>query len=340
MIRARLILHGKAAQEERVRAAVQAARNDGHMVDVRVTWEAGDARRFTRDAVRQARQGEVDRIIAGGGDGTVNEVFATAYKTGSFGDCSFGVLPLGTANDFARSTGIPVDDLTAALRLSLCTTARQIDIGMLNETPFVNLVSGGFGSRVTAETDPALKSRLGGLAYLLTGMGRLREFTGCKGRFRTPDFSWEGSFIAMAIGNGRQAGGGIQLCPGALLNDGELDLMILPELSRDAGLNVLASLSIDTPEPRAADIGDARRELEPEEVENAENRVGIAGRIGHDFAWPQFGFLVEHDRQQMEAVAQRTGDRHGIQPGKTVGNQIVPGGVCGRGRNPTPSSPR
>ena len=242
MIRARLILHGKAAQEERVRAAVQAARNDGHMVDVRVTWEAGDARRFTRDAVRQARQGEVDRIIAGGGDGTVNEVFATAYKTGSFGDCSFGVLPLGTANDFARSTGIPVDDLTAALRLSLCTTARQIDIGMLNETPFVNLVSGGFGSRVTAETDPALKSRLGGLAYLLTGMGRLREFTGCKGRFPTPDFSWEGSFIAMAIGNGRQAGGGIQLCPGALLNDGELDLMILPELSRDAGLNVLASL--------------------------------------------------------------------------------------------------
>src|SRR3546814_10623073 len=72
-------------------------------------------------------------------------------------------------------------------------------------------------------------------------------------------------------------------------------------------------------------IGDARREREPEEVENAENRVGIAGRIGHDFAWPQFGFLVEHDRQQMEAVAQRTGDRHGIQPGKTVGNQIVPG---------------
>src|SRR3546814_4785688 len=67
------------------------------------------------------------------------------------------------------------------------------------------------------------------------------------------------------------------------------------------------------------------RLLYTEEVENAENRVGIAGRIGHDFAWPQFGFLVEHDRQQMEAVAQRTGDRHGIQPGKTVGNQIVPG---------------
>lgn len=248
MIRVSLILHGKAAQDERVRAAVQAVRSDGHIVDVRVTWEAGDAVRFTRDAVRQARQGEVDRIIAGGGDGTVNEVFATAYKMGSFGDCSFGVLPLGTANDFARATGIPVDDMTAALRLSLFTTARPIDIGMLNDTPFVNLVSGGYGSRVTAETDPALKSRLGGLAYILTGVGRLRKFTGCQGRFRTPDFSWEGPFIAMAIGNGRQAGGGIQLCPDALLNDGELDLMILPELSRDAGFNVLARLLQEGPD--------------------------------------------------------------------------------------------
>ena len=248
MTRVRLILHGKAAQDGRVRAAVQAARNDGHMVDVRVTWEAGDAVRFTRDAVLEAQQGNIDRIVAGGGDGTVNEVFATAYKMGSFGDCSFGVLPLGTANDFARSTGIPIDDLTAALRLSLFTPARRIDIGVLNETPFINLVSGGFGSRVTAETDPGLKSRLGGLAYILTGMGRVREFGACQGRFRTPDFSWEGSFLALAIGNGRQAGGGIQLCPDALLNDGELDLMILPEFSRDAGFSVFTRLLHEGPD--------------------------------------------------------------------------------------------
>ncbi|WBQ17742.1 lipid kinase YegS [Sphingobium yanoikuyae] len=248
MIRVTLILHGKAAQDDRVRAAVQSVRNDGHMVNVRVTWEAGDAARFTRDAVLQARQGAVDRIIAGGGDGTVNEVFAAAYKMGSFGDCSFGVLPLGTANDFARSTGIPIDDLTAALRLSLSTPAQSIDIGVLNETPFINLVSGGFGSRVTAETDPALKNRLGGLAYILTGMGRIREFAGCHGHFRTSDFSWEGSFLAMAIGNGRQAGGGIQLCPDAILNDGELDLMILPEFSRDAGISAFGRLLHEGPD--------------------------------------------------------------------------------------------
>ncbi|GAA0315855.1 lipid kinase YegS [Sphingomonas oligophenolica] len=186
-----------------------------------------------------ARQGRVDRIVAGGGDGTVNEVFAAAFRAGSFEHCSFGILPLGTANDFARSTGIPIDDMTAALRLALAAPVRWIDMGVLDDSPFVNLVTGGFGSRVTAETDPALKRALGGFAYVLTGLSRARQLTACRGRFTARDFSWEGSFLALAIGNGRQAGGGIPLCTEALLNDGELDLMIVPELNRDARLDAL-----------------------------------------------------------------------------------------------------
>src|SRR3546814_20587008 len=80
------------------------------------------------------------------------------------------------------------------------------------------------------------------------------------------------------------------------------DLLGVDPVRREVVQHTVIGLSIDTPEPRAADIGDARRELEPEEVENAENRVGIAGRIGHDFAWPQFGFLVEHDRSEERRV--------------------------------------
>lgn len=237
-----LILHGKAAQDLRVREAVRAVRADGHDVEVRVTWENGDAARFTNEAVMKARQGHVDRIVAGGGDGTVNEVFAAAFRAGAFGRCSFGILPLGTANDFARSTGVPIDDMTAALWLPLATPVRWIDMGVLNDSPFVNLVTGGFGSRVTAETNPALKHALGGFAYVLTGLSRARELAACRGRFTARDFSWEGSFLALAIGNGRQAGGGIQLCTEALLNDGELDLMILPELNQGARIDALRRL--------------------------------------------------------------------------------------------------
>lgn len=89
--------------------------------------------------------------------------------------------------------------------------------------------------------------------------------------------------------------------------------------------HAIIGLAIDTPEPRAANVGDARRELEPEQVKNAEDRVGVAGCVGHDLAWPQFGFLVEHDGKQIEAVAQRAGHRQSIQPGKAIRNQIVPG---------------
>ncbi|TXG99731.1 MAG: lipid kinase YegS [Rhodocyclaceae bacterium] len=234
-----LILHGKSAQDPRVREAVRSVRADGHDVEVRVTWENGDAGRFANEAVMKAQQGRVDRIVAGGGDGTVNEVFAAAFRAGSFGHCSFGILPLGTANDFARSTGIPIDDMTASLRLTLVAPVCWIDIGVLDDSPFVNLVTGGFGSQVTAETDPALKHTLGGFAYVLTGLRRARELTACRGRFTARHFSWEGSFLALAIGNGRQAGGGIQLCAEALLDDGELDLMILPELDRNAGLDAI-----------------------------------------------------------------------------------------------------
>ena len=238
----RIILHGKAAGDARVRTAVHALRQDGHVAEVRVTWEPGDAERLTAEAVAEAGAGKIDCMVAGGGDGTINEVFTAAYAAGLPAECSLGVLPLGTANDFAHATGVPVQDLTAALRLAASAPARWIDVGLLNGKPFINLVSGGFGSRVTVETDPELKRRLGGLAYVLTGISRFAELSANRGSFRAEGFSWEGPFVAVAIGNGRQAGGGVPLCPDALLDYGLLDLMILPELDHAARLDAVSHL--------------------------------------------------------------------------------------------------
>ena len=238
----RIVLHGKAAGDARVRTAVYAVRQSGHPVEVRVTWEPGDAARLTAEAIGDARAAKVTCIVAGGGDGTINEVFATAYDAGLPEQCSLGILPLGTANDFAHATSVPVQDLTAALRLAAGTPPRWIDTGLLNGKPFINLVSGGFGSRVTVETDPELKRHLGGLAYVLTGISRFAELSANRGSFRAEGFSWKGPFVALAIGNGRQAGGGVPLCPDALLDDGLLDLMILPELDRAARLDAFSHL--------------------------------------------------------------------------------------------------
>ena len=206
-----------------------------------VTWE-GDAARLADDAVADAGAGKVGCIVAGGGDGTINEVFATLTVVSRAGVLS-GVLPLGTANDFAHATGVPVQDPTAALEPAAHTPPQWIDVGFLKQQAVHKpTVSGGFGSRVTVETDPELKRRLGGLAYVLTGISRFAELSANRGRFRAEGFSWEGPFVALAIGNGRQAGGGVPLCPDALLDDGRLDLMILPELDHAARLDTFSHL--------------------------------------------------------------------------------------------------
>jgi len=225
----RLVLHGKAAGRPEIRKAVETVREDGHKVDVRVTWEAGDSQLYAKEAAAQG----VDTIVAGGGDGSLNEVVSGVVDGSGPIKCSIALLPLGTANDFAHGCGIPVDDPTAALRLAAETDPTPIDLCHINGRVFANMATGGFGTRVTVETDPNLKKWLGGASYLLTGVQKFSEFGAEEGRFWGPDFEWEGRFVAMSVGNGRQAGGGIQICPEALIDNGLLDVMVLPEVPED-----------------------------------------------------------------------------------------------------------
>jgi lipid kinase YegS len=239
MLPIRLILNGRAADDLRVEAALKSVRDTGRTVEVVTTQKAGDAPALTCTAVEDARRGKIGTIVAGGGDGTVNEVFGAAMEAKPPAACSFAVLPLGTGNDFARSIGVPTDDLTRALQIAAGDNAHAVDIGVFDGKPFFNMATDGFGARVTAETDPDLKKRLGGLAYLLTGVSRFGDLSSSSGRFRAEGFEWEGAFIAVAVGNGRQAGGGVVLCPDAVLDDGLLDLTILPEMSGVARASAL-----------------------------------------------------------------------------------------------------
>ncbi len=228
----RLILNGKSTGNEDVREAVHILRERGIALDVRVTWEGGDAERYVAEAIDHG----VDTIIAAGGDGTLSEVAETlAHRDEPAGALpSLGLLPLGTANDFATAAGIPADPL-AALSLIEQQSPRPVDLLRIDADgkPWwcANVASGGFGTEVTVETDEGLKKVLGGLAYLVTGISRLGKIEPIQARVRSQDFHWQGGFIALGIGNGRQAGGGQVLCPEALINDGLLDLTIIPELS-------------------------------------------------------------------------------------------------------------
>lgn len=222
--RMRVVLHGGHADDDWVRESVTALRGLGWDVDVRVTWEGGHARAFAAEAA-----GDRDVVVAAGGDGTVGEVAAGLGLDGGGARAALGVLPLGTANDFADSAGIPTDDLDAALALITAGTRHTIDMATCGDRGFVNVATGGFGAQVTAETPDGLKNILGGLSYVLAGVGRIRSVEAQRGTIRGPDFEWSGAFLAMAVGNGCQTGGGTVLCPGALLDDGLLDVRIVPE---------------------------------------------------------------------------------------------------------------
>lgn len=217
-----LILNGKGADNQPLRDAIGLLRDEGVEIHVRVTWEKGDAQRY----VDEARQLGVETVIAGGGDGTINEVSAALIQCQGGNVPALGILPLGTANDFATSTGIP-EALDKALKLAIAGNAVAIDIAQVNDkTCFINMATGGFGTRITTETPEKLKAALGGVSYFIHGLMRMDTLKPDRCEIRGENFHWQGDALVIGIGNGRQAGGGQQLCPGALINDGLLQLRI------------------------------------------------------------------------------------------------------------------
>ena len=112
--RMRMILNGKSAANSAVREAVHQIRERGYALEVRPTWEGGDAARLAVEALNDG----LDTLIAAGGDGTVNEVVNGLMNASEHPEIALGILPLGTANDFATGCGIPTDDPFAALLLA------------------------------------------------------------------------------------------------------------------------------------------------------------------------------------------------------------------------------
>lgn len=234
-----IILHAKVAMDEAVRAAVYRLRDEGHDVDVRVTWEGVDSINFAQQA---GESGKVATVVAGGGDGTVNAVVSGLMMLEPELRPALGVLPMGTANDFARGCGIPSGDPYAALKLIVDNEATPIDVGRCQDRYFINVATGGFGTEITVNTDPALKKKLGGAAYLLTGATNIQAIKAKQARFESQDYSWEGPFLAMAVGNARYAGGAVDMCPDARLDDGLLEVTVMPDVPEQGLGQVLSDL--------------------------------------------------------------------------------------------------
>lgn len=233
-----LILNGKAGARDDVRQAVHAARDRGLRIDVRLTWEAGDAAFYAAEAARHGD--EAQAVVAGGGDGTVNEVLNGLLLAPR--QIAMAIVALGTANDFATSAGLPIGDTLAALELAASGQAWPVDVGEVNGRRFLNVASGGFGAETTDKAPPRLKQLLGGGAYALTAAVMAVSNEPWMVRVRCDGHDYEGEVTMLAVGNARQAGGGALLTPRARIDDGLLDVMLVPNHARDQVAHLLADM--------------------------------------------------------------------------------------------------
>ena len=219
-----LVLHKKSCTRPEVKAAVKHVRESGIDVDVYIPWSRKDLRRF----VRQAIEDGAERIVAGGGDGTLNAVVNALIRGDIRPKASLGILPLGTANDFAKGAGIDAKDLMSALELACTGSPTEIDVGRMDDQYFINVASAGFGAEVTATTRRDMKRLLGGTAYSIMGFVKAFQLKPYKGRLILSDgVVKEGSMLVMSVGNSRFAGGGYEVAPQANLTDGLLDVAVV-----------------------------------------------------------------------------------------------------------------
>ena len=165
---------------------------------------------------------EIDRIVIGGGDGTLNRVLKPLFGL----QLPVGILPLGTANDFARSLEIPLNP-EPAVEVILDGQTRDIDLGVANDHFFLNAAGIGIGPDLNKSLDPDRKKFFGVFAYLqgfIEMMGR--------GRQRYANITVNGEttktrFIQITIANGVHYGGGMTIAADADMNDGLLRLLCL-----------------------------------------------------------------------------------------------------------------
>lgn len=167
------------------------------------TEHGGEAITLTQEAVRAG----YSTIVAGGGDGTVNEVVRGIDRADAFDDVTFGILPVGTGNNFAEQIG--VTDLETAFAVLEDGDRRRIDLGLATDRLFVNSCVAGLTATSSSETSVAMKSRMGGLAYVLTTLRTVSDFEPLQLTIdsEASDESspaWHGEALCVLVGNGRR----------------------------------------------------------------------------------------------------------------------------------------
>lgn len=232
-----LFVNPTAGRGRGARAAQPAARvlrDAGFRVRTVLGADAGDALSRARAAVA----GGTGALVAVGGDGMTSLALQAVAGTGT----PLGVVAVGTGNDFAQATGLPVRDPGAAARLIAASLksdgGRPVDVGLAGETYFGTVLASGFDSRVN-DRGNRMRWPTGRFRYDLAMVAELAGLRTFPYRLRLddgPEREVEATLIA--VGNGASYGGGMRICGGARLDDGLFDITVVGPCTRGTLLRV------------------------------------------------------------------------------------------------------
>jgi diacylglycerol kinase (ATP) len=248
----------------------------------RPTTKAGDAFVFARDAVEQG----CELVVAWGGDGTINEA-ATALV---HSDVVLGIVPAGSGNGLASDLLIPFD-ARAALQLAASGRTMTIDAGRVDTHWFFNIAGIGIDALIAARFNERGLRRRGLWAYLQLSSTELLRYRCVQYDLCIDDDRVERQAMMVAFANGRQYGNRLLIAPGARVDDGLLEVVIVEEMSLAAIAWRLPSLFRGTLQPGRGVTMRAARRLEIRGSEpipfhvDGEPRVG--GRHLHVAVVPQ-----------------------------------------------------
>ena len=205
------------------------ARNGGLPLDaIRQTLQEGgiepfEPAEFSDCAATITRHAsEADLVIVGGGDGTMNAAAPALVETG----LPLGILPLGTANDLARSLSLPFDPIAAA-RCILEEEPKPVDLGWVNGHYYFNVASVGFSADLAAELTAEAKARWGTIGYAIAAFRLLRRARPFRVEIEHDGTTEVVTTIQASVGNGRHYGGGMTVSADATVDDGKLDFYSL-----------------------------------------------------------------------------------------------------------------
>jgi diacylglycerol kinase (ATP) len=165
-------------------------------------------------------QDKLDAVVVAGGDGTINAAAKGLVETG----LPLGIIPLGTANDLARTLGLP-STIEEAVAVIANGKSRRVDLGTANDQHFFNVASVGLSARIAADLAGRRKGLAGTLPYALAALRSLRSSGSFHATIAAADQVHEIRTMQISVGNGRHYGGGLTIDSDASLQDATLHVV-------------------------------------------------------------------------------------------------------------------